>query len=170
MMEYSEFLEKTNTNLKNAKYRISTVEKLPDSAQIDLLASKTYFSWKGFVILSQHFLISYIENPTLQDEQDLFDHGFKLGKKINRIPLLRGMQFGYMIIPIIVTKNVEESLLSYVTNTPRKHFSIFEFPVIVDLEKNQIHYFKKTAIWGALFFSDMRKTVSKYIENVLLSS
>ena len=118
MTEYSEFLEKTNTNLKNAKYRISTVEKFPDSAQIDLLASKTYFSWKGLVILSQHLLISYIENPTLRDEHDLFDRGFKLGKKINKIPLLRGLQFGYMIIPIIATKNVEESLLSYVTNTP----------------------------------------------------
>lgn len=170
MIEYSEFLEKTNTNLKNAKYRISTVEKLPDSAQIDLLASKTYFSLKGLVILSQHLLISYIENPTLRDEQDLFDRGFKLGKKINKVPLLRGMQFGYMIIPIIATKNVEESLLTYVTNMPPKHWSLFEFPVIVDLAKSQLHYYKKTAIWGALFFSDMRKAVSKYIENAIKSS
>ena len=53
---------------------------------------------------------------------------------------------------------------------PPKHWSLFEFPVIVDLAKSQIHYFKKTAVWGALFFSDMRKTVSKYIENVLQSS
>ena len=170
MIEYSEFLEKAKTNLKNAKYHIPTTEKMTDNNQIDLLASKTYFSWKGLVILSQHLLIKYIENPSLQNEQVFFEQGFKLGKKVNKIPLLRGLQFGYMIIPIIVTKNVEKSLLTYVTEMPPKHWALFEFPVIVDLAKNEIYYFKKTATWGAFFFSDMRNVVSKYIESILKNS
>ena len=167
MIEYPEFLARTKTNLKNDKYRISTAIRATDNTQIDVVASKTYFSWKGLIVLSQHLLINYIENPTLKDEQTLFENGFKLGKKINKVPLLRGLQFGYMVIPIIVTKNIEKSLLTYATEMPPKHWALFEFPVIVDLAKNEVHYFKKTAAWGAFFFSDMRNTVSKYIESII---
>jgi hypothetical protein len=170
MMEYPAFLEKVNTNLENDKHHVSTNTQLPDNSTVDLVASKTYFSWKGLVFVSQHLLVRYQDNPTLEDMQSFFKNGFTLGKKINKVPLLRGLQFGYIIIPIIATKNAGDALIKGVTDMPPKHWALFELPVIVDLATQQVHYFKGTAAWGAFFYSDMRNAVSTSIESVMKSS
>ena len=104
---------------------------------------------------------------SIDDIKKLFNDGFGAGKRINKIPLVRGLQFGYMIIPIIAANNVGESLQKYVTDMPSKHWALFEFPVVIDLAGNQVHYFKKTPAWGAFFFSDMRNVVETYIENAM---
>lgn len=148
-----------------SKYRVSLSVDLPDGPTADLTASRTYFSWKGLVILSQHLLITRINSAQVDDMEKLFNTGFNFGKRINRVPLLRGMQFGYMIIPVMATSNPSKPLLEYAVSQPRKHWSLFEFPVVLDLESGEAHYFRETSAWGAFFFSDMREVISRYIES-----
>jgi len=166
MIDFDNFLEKTKQSMVG-KYRISASVQLPDGPIVDLTASRTYASWKGLVILSQHLIVTRMEKAHVDDIRQLFDTGFRFGKQANRVPLLRGMQFGYMIIPIIATSNPDEELLQYAESQPRKHWSLFEFPVVIDLESGETHYYRKTSAWGAFFFSDMRNVVSRYIENSL---
>jgi len=114
--------------------------------------------------MSQHLLIARMKNAQVDDMEQLFNTGFKFGKQINRVPLLRGMQFGYMIIPVIATSNPCKDLLEYAISQPRKHWSLFGFPVVLDLESGETHYYRKTSAWGAFFFSNMRDVISRYIE------
>lgn len=164
MAEFSEFVSAIEERMRRGrKFRISRDVRLPDGSTASLTASRTYFSWKGLGILSQHILITDVENPTVEDSIKLFEAGFRYAKKINRVPLLRGMQFGYMIVPCIASTTIGEALVHYASATPQKHWSLFEFPVFYDLSSNEIHYFRGTPLWGALFFSDLRNVVREYI-------
>ncbi len=88
-----------------------------------------------------------------------FEAGLSYGKSVNRVPLLPGMQFGYMILPCLAVDKADADLIAFVSSAPRQHFSIFEFPVVLDLSTNEMHCFRGTAPWGAFFFSDLRTLV-----------
>lgn len=97
--------------LDSGPFNVSRDVILSDGNTAEAAASRTYFSWKGLVILSQHILVRHVDHATQQDAKALFDAGFRYGKKVNRVPLLRGMQFGYMIIPVIVGESPADALI-----------------------------------------------------------
>jgi hypothetical protein len=67
----------------------------------------------------------------------LSEGGYKVSREVtlpagavaNRLPLLRGMQFGYMIIPIIAGTDPDSALVQHVSALPKRHWSLFEYPV-----------------------------------------
>ncbi len=167
MEDRSRFLAALQERLQAKGLRTTRDVTLPNGVMADLVASRTYFSWKGLVLLSQHVVVRCADSGTQADLEALFDAGFSHAKKVNRIPLLRGMQFGYMVIPCLVLHHADESVARYAESLPRKHWSLFEFPVVVDLNGDAVHYYRKTALWGAAFFSDMRRVVENTISPVL---
>jgi hypothetical protein len=167
MATTEDIIESIARRLSEGGYRVSREVALPNGPVAKIAASRTYFSWKGLVILSQHIVVQQLDNAKTGDIQELFESGFRFGKHANRIPLLRGMQFGYMIIPVIVGANPDSALVPYVSALPRKHWSLFEYPVFVDSLKSKTFSFQGTAVWGAFFFSDLRRVVEKYITSSL---
>jgi hypothetical protein len=149
MAEGSDLLSAVDANLRDFGMRVSKDIELPVGPVAALFGSRTYFSWKGFVILSQHVAVC--------------DYAFRQAKKVNRVPLLRGMQFGFMVIPCLVVASADAALVDYPESRPRKHWSLFEFPVVVDRGTGRTHYYDQTAMWGAFFFSDMRELVRRCI-------
>jgi hypothetical protein len=154
----SDFLSTVYTKMQDFGLRVSRQVELPDGLVVDLFGSRTYFSWKGLVIISQHVAVRDYAGTTATpaDAQALFDASFRQAKKVNRVPLLRGMQFGYMVIPCLVVATADKALIEYAESRRPKHWSLFEFPVVVDRSTGRTHYYNETAIWGAFFFSDMR--------------
>jgi hypothetical protein len=159
----SDYLSSVSTILRDFGLRVSRQVQLPDGPVVDLFGSRTYFSWKGLVILSQHVAVRDYAGAaaTPADAKALFEAGFRQAKKVNRVPLLRGMQFGYMVIPCLVVETADTALIEYAVSRPPKHWSLFEFPVVVDRSTGRTHYYNHTAIWGAAFFSDMRKLAER---------
>lgn len=162
-----QILEKISIALENGPFKVSRNIDLSDGKKADVAASRTYFSWKGLVLMSQHIIIRHVNNATINDVKALFEAGFRFGKKVNRVPLLRGMQFGYMIVPVIVGESPDNDLVEAVSQAPPKHWSLFEYPVVVNQSTNQTVCFNGTAAWGAIFFSDMREVVDTYIDGSL---
>ena len=117
--------------------------------------------------MSQHLFVRRADSASQADVEALFDAGFRYAKQVNRIPLLRGMQFGYTVIPCLVVNHADEGLRRYAETRPRKHFSLFEFPVIVDLGSGTTHFYRQTAAWGAFFFSDIRAVVENGLVNAM---
>lgn len=159
-MMRQEFIRK---RFDDGKFRISENVSLSDGTVADFVASRTYFSWKGLVILSQHVVLTTIENPSISDVEALFEPAFKIGKARNRVPLLRGLQFGYMIVPVIVAEEVSDEVKRHVEQQPKKRWSLFEFPVVCRNNSPETFYFRSTPMWGACFFSDLRELIAKYI-------
>ena len=156
MHTYQDIVSTVERNISSSGFRSARNVSLPDNTAADLVASRTTFSWKGLVILSQHLLLRHLPTAAAQDFHALFAGGFLHAKRVNRIPLLRGMQFGYMVVPWIAVDEATPELISFAARRPRKHWALFEFPVLYDLSTGQTHYFHQTAMWGAFFFSDMR--------------
>ena len=163
----SRLLETIAKRLSDGGYRVERSVQLQDTTTADVTASRTYFSWKGLMILSQHILIKEVESADGSVFSSLFAAGFRFAKKRNRIPLLRGIQFGYMILPVIVTTNPQADLVGYATTIPRRRWSLFEFPVVVNANTGRADYFRGTPLWGAFLFADMRAIVEKFIEHGL---
>jgi hypothetical protein len=165
MAERSDFLTAVEDNLQDFGMQVSRGVELPDGSMADLFASRTYFSWKGLVLLSQHVAVRDYAGSTAtpKDAKALFDVGFRQAKKVNRVPLLRGMQFGFMVIPCLVVATADRTLIEYAEHSPRKHWSLFEFPVVVDRSTGRTHYYHQAALWGAFFFSDMQDLVERCI-------
>ncbi|HTC93813.1 MAG TPA: hypothetical protein VK699_10210 [Terriglobales bacterium] len=165
MIENSNFLSTVCANMRNYGLTVSDRVTLPSGPVVDYFGSRTYFSWKGFVILSQHVAVrDYADmRATPMDAEALFEASFRQAKKVNRVPLLRGMQFGFMVIPCLIVANADQALVEYAERRPPKHFSLFQFPVVVDRSTGKTHYYKQTALWGAFFFSDMREVVERCI-------
>lgn len=157
-------LANIDRRLSDSAYRMSRDVQLPGAGTAQLVASRAYLSWKGLVILSQHIVVQTIDSPTVADIQSLFESGFRIGKKRNRVPLIRGLQFGYQIIPVVIANVVSDELRQHVSEQQPKRWCLMGFPVVCDATSNDTFYFKRTPMWGALFFSDLRNVVSKHIE------
>jgi hypothetical protein len=167
MADSSQTIEKIANALSSGPFNMSRDVRLHDGQTADITASRTYFSWKGLVILSQHVIVRHIDNASKGDVMALFDAGFQYGKKVNRVPLLRGLQFGYMIIPVIIGESPDPYLFESVSNCPPKHWSLFEYPIVVDLSTGRTSCFDGTPTWGAFFYSDMRQVADRYIKGCL---
>ena len=159
----SDFLSAAYANMQDYGLHVSRQVQLPDGPLVDLFGSRTYFSWKGFVLISQHVAVRDYAGAaaTPADAQALFDAGFRQAKKVNRVPLLRGMQFGFMIVTCLVVATADRALIEYAESRRPARWSLFEFPVVVDRSTGRTHYYNKTAIWGAFYFSDMRRLAKR---------
>ncbi len=163
-MDFPQFLDSVEQRMHGTKFKVSRDVTLPDGNTVGLAARRNTFLWKGLVVLSQHILVTHKTAPTVADFQSLFRSGFEHAKKVNRIPLLRGMQFGYVVIPCIAGPSMDRDVVNHVTGQPEKHWSLYEFPVAVDLGSGETHYFRGRSMWGALFFSNLRALASDYLE------
>ena len=150
--------------LSDSGYRVSRDVELPGNGTAQIVVSRVYLSWKGLVIQSQHIIVRTIASPTIADMQHLFESGFRIGKKRNNVPLIRGLQLGYMIVPVVIANVVSDEVRQHVSQRPPKRWCLIEFPVVCDAKSNEALYFKGTPLWGAFFFSDLRNVVAEYIE------
>ncbi len=146
------------------KYRLVRDVGLPDSFTVNLLAVRGGFYWKILVFHATYFFFVYAECPHKDDFRKLYESGFRYIKKVSCVSFLRGFQFGYNIVTCIVSNNIGEDVIQYVTQRPRKHFALLEFPVVYDLDLQKAYYFKGAASWGSHLISQTRKEVSRYIE------
>ncbi len=162
--EACKMIDELCRRLKSAGCVISDGLPGVDAENRVLMASKTTFSWKGFVFLSQHVVVREISEPKVQDVQQLFDIGFAAAKKVNCVPLLRGMQFGYVVIPVIVAEVVSPEVRHYVCQAPLNRWCLLELPVICNIRTEETWYFKRTNLWGALFFSDLRRLIHQFVK------
>lgn len=71
----------------------------------------------------------------------------------NKKGLPRGLQNGIVSYSILASKNIDPSAVDLVSKRPPKHWSAFEMPIIVDLSKRELYYYKDNIKWGALYDS-----------------
>jgi hypothetical protein len=76
--------------------------------------------------------------------------------------LPRGVQAAVACFPLLIAPSVDEKAKEWVMNRPRKHFAAFEMPCCFDASTNTLHYYRKTPIWGAIYYKSFRKIISRY--------
>ncbi|MCF7885811.1 MAG: hypothetical protein K9M80_04880 [Candidatus Marinimicrobia bacterium] len=99
-------------------------------------------------------------NVTEQTIEDFFARAFKYAKK-NYRGWPRGLQSGLAVIGILISKNIDQSAISYCQKLKAgKKYSGFAIPVTIDPSTNQVYYFNKKPIWGKIYYPHFEKMIN----------
>lgn len=73
MINFEDYINSVEARLKDHRYQVVRDEKLPDNSTCELVATRRYFSWKGFVMLRQYVFVNYITKPTVEESRTVRD-------------------------------------------------------------------------------------------------
>lgn len=161
-----EITENISQELTRARYRIRTGESL-HAENICFVASKVKFFPKyiPLSLVSTHIVVMEQDDAAPHDINELFETGFQLAKRINRIPLLRGMQFCYAILPLIIGNNPSSELLLHAATAPKSRFSLFSLPVVINTSTNRVVFFEGFKTVGGMIWPVLQEIVIKHVES-----
>jgi len=66
--------------------------------------------------------------------------------------------------PIIVTETISEEVRNFIKSYNNKHFSMFEFPVIMELSSGNLSYFTGTPMVGFAMYEGLRNNAKKWLQ------
>lgn len=67
-----------------------------------------------------------------------------------------GLFSALVTYPLAIVPDVPEALAAQAAKAAPKHWSAFEFPVVLDARSGELHYYRETPVWGALYYNGFR--------------
>ena len=112
------------------------------------------------------FVIAGFTNRISKDIIEIFSKdSLKYAIKNNQ-GLPRGLQSGVVSFSVLASQSIDDIAKQWIKKRPEKHFASFEFPVLFDLTNNQVIYYDKTPIWGAVYYKFFRNFSEKYFKGL----
>lgn len=153
-MEYNQYLDMVLQRFSRAEEieinSFNVTSMYEEKFKIRWLATK----------LKNYSFVSHVDKIDLEDIISYTSECTNYAVK-NYKGLPRGIQNGVTSFNVLVSANVTEAAKKFATSRPKKHFSLFEMPIIYDLASREIYYYKGTPIWGSIYYKYFRE----YIEN-----
>ncbi len=150
-------------NLSKGRFKIRTGAQL-GVRDIVFVASKNIFVPMVLGVVSAHVVALEKNDAKARDFDELFDTGFKVAKKINWIPLPRGLQFGYAVMPLIVDCDPDPESLLYAVSSQEMRWALLKYPILVDLKSKQLAYFNGNSSWALSIWPSLLEIVTRYIK------
>lgn len=75
--------------------------------------------------------------------------------------LPRGFQNGVASFNVMVSEKVDSEAAAFAKSRPKKHFAAMQMSVVYDLSNNEIFYYEKTPLWGAIYYKHFREYIEK---------
>mgnify|MGYP003408851315 CR=1 FL=1 len=107
--------------------------------------------------------IHYIEKIELDDSEIYSSNCTKYASK-NYKGLPRGFQNGVVSFNVLVSEVVTDEAIEFVTSRPKKHFAVFEMPIIYDLSRNKLYYYEDNQLWGSVYQKYLRSYLDKHFK------
>lgn len=84
---------------------------------------------------------------------------------VERTGGVRGLGSSGVCFAVTVTPHADPTLVAAVERTPpRKHWSSFEFPVLVDLGANTVTFHRQRVLWGAAYVGRFRRDAERWLQ------
>lgn len=84
---------------------------------------------------------------------------------VERTGGVRGLGSSGVCFAVTVTPQADPGLVAAVESTaPAKHWSSFEFPVLVDLGANTVTFYRKRVLWGAAYIGRFRRDAQLWLQ------
>jgi len=161
MNQYAEFFDQLAQRLGGEGFSVTRNVATSDYS-FDVIAVRSAFELSKFGKMTR-FIIAAAVNPV--DAKTVQDYSSKSTKYAldNRDSLLPlGFGGSLLSVPVIVSDDFTDELKKWITETvAEKHWSAFEFPVLISPKAHQIYCCKKTPVWGAAYYKGFRKFVEK---------
>jgi hypothetical protein len=118
------------------------------------------FSWIATKLKITSF-VKYLPSPQLNEIVSYSDNCLKQAIRENKgLPI--GFQNGVVSYSVIASDEILSDAITFVTSRPNKHFAAFEIPVLFDLTRNEIHYYKGEIIWGKIYERFLKEYLIKH--------
>ncbi len=118
------------------------------------------FKWSWFATQLNTFVIVGQTEQKIDKSliEEFSNNCFKYSLKNNK-GWKRGLQSAVGSIAILSGTITDIAAINYCEKLTKKHWSAFEIPVLFDQSKKQITKYKKTPIWGSIYFPFFTKTI-----------
>lgn len=143
---------------------------LGNDAVANVVGFRCRFAWAGVVLIDECVALRSVPAATSEDLRDLFSDTFSYARSRNRVPLPRGAQFGYFIVPCVVTNQADSELREAAISRPPKHWAVHEAPVVVDVGSRTAYYYNGNALWGTFYFPYVQRLIQRAICDPLKSA
>ena len=130
---------------------------LEDNMDIDRIYSRYKTDLSKFGKSSTYACVKYVEQGVdgkwmHQFSSNLFNFALK-----HRTGIPIGIGGSLTVYPLLITDSVSFDLAGFIKKYTPKHYSAFEFPVVLDFINDNLYYLESTPMWGALYYSGFRK-------------
>jgi len=109
-------------------------------------------SLSKFGLVDTVFVIGTAE--TASQAREFSEAAFEYGLSV-KTKLPRGLGGNLVVYPVVVT---EADLADWVLEYEPKHWSSFEFPVVIEPIEGTVDYYESTPLWGTIYYKGFRET------------
>jgi hypothetical protein len=124
---------------------------------IDRVYSRNKVSVSKFGISSTYAGVKYVENGVDANWMKQFGSNFFKYAYNHRKGMPVGIGASLTVYPLLITESISFELAGFMKSYAPKHYSAFEFPVVLDFVHDNLYYLESTPMWGALYYSGFRK-------------
>ncbi len=161
MGQYAAYFDQLSQKLSREGYSIGK-DVASDEYHFDVVASRSAVEVTKFGKMARFIIISTLENVDTIKFQDYSSHATKYALENRNSALPRGFGGSLLSIPVLVSDDFSEDLKMWTEkHLMEKHWSAFEFPVLVSPKAKRIYYCRKTPVWGWAYYRGFRKYVEQ---------
>jgi GYF domain 2 len=159
----NDWLQRVQARLSADRYQF-----LPNPSsyteQFQLAARLSRFQASKFGNYETFFVFSDLGVPDVGRMSAFTTAAFDYAKRNKKSGLPCGFFEAVACYCVAIVGAAQPELVYFIrNNTPKKHMSAFEIPVLFDASQGQLHYLEKTPVWGAAYWRGFRKEIEKYL-------
>ena len=161
MNQYAEFFDQLAQRLGGEGFSVTRNVATSDY-NFDMIAVRSAFELSKFGEMTRFIIAAAMNSVDAKTVQDYSSKSTKYALDNRNSLLPRGFGGSLLSVPVIVSDNFTDELKNWMTETlAEKHWSAFEFPVLISPKTRQIFYCKKTPLLGAVYYKGFRKFVEQ---------
>jgi hypothetical protein len=100
--------------------------------------------------------------PDIDGVKRFSAHAMTLARR-HKFFLPVGLGSALVTYPVLVMSKVPDELSDFVRTWSPKHWSAFEFPVLLDAATRELHHYTDTPIWGMAYYQGFREEVARLL-------
>ena len=155
------FLDKALIRLVGAGFEVAR-DVSYDGADFNAVATRKQLAITRFGYSEEFFVfdeLSALDWPRLEA---FSEQAIRFAIKEKKAVLPRGLGSAVTCYPVALTEDVGPEVAAAVREQPaKKHWAAISMPVVYDRADATLHYLERTPVWGAAYYSGMRKTIAE---------
>ncbi|MDG6988367.1 MAG: hypothetical protein JRN21_03475 [Nitrososphaerota archaeon] len=136
--------------------------------KVDLIATRTRREISKFGWFTRTFVLSCVSDPTPESVQQFSslatDFGFATANRRQTGARASQRARTTLVVAAVVAEAAGNEVKDWIeSDQPEKRWNAIDFRVLISGDDGKLHYYKKTPIWGAAYYSGVRDYVDEML-------
>jgi hypothetical protein len=168
-MKFRDYIFQIREVLDMDQYKLFGPEALwqektiPHGGELVLAASRVRFYWQRLAWFSQAVCVFKCDTLTPRIVETLKKRTKSFAQSQKHFPLFRGLQFGYMNIPVMLCSQCEKDAQEIVESLTEKSWTEITLPIIINLKTEKWFVSEKSPYQNDFFFAELKNLAEDYL-------